>query len=120
MAHKDELVGAKMAPSQAAVFGDDLTTGLTATGSAQTDALALSTSISAFSTVASNTGARLPAASGKGEYAVMNGGANTLKVYPATGERINAGSANAAFSVAAGKCAYFRPVGQEWYAVVSA
>lgn len=120
MAHKDELVGSKIAPSLAAVLGDDLNTGLTATGSTQGTALSLSSSVSKFTTVSASTGAILPNASGKGEYAVYNGGANPLSVYPATGETINGGAANAAFTVTNGKAAVFKPVGQTWIAILSA
>ena len=120
MAHKDELVGSKIQSNLAAILGDDLSTGLTATGSNQGGALALSASCSKFSTVSASTGAILPTASGKGEYAVFNGGASPLSVYPAVGETINGSSANTAFSVTNGKSAIFKPVGQTWIAVLSA
>lgn len=120
MAHKDELVGEKVAPSLAAILGDDIAISLVATGSSQADALSLAASVSKFATVASNTGAILPTASGKGKYCIYNGGANALKVYPAVGETINGGAANASFSVTNGKAAMFVPCGQTWIAFLSA
>lgn len=97
-------------------------TGLTATGSAQTDALQLSSDINEFTTVASSTGAKLPANSSPGdECVVANYGAQTLSVYGQTGESITNGSVNAAFSVAANKSAYFvKASSTRWNVVLSA
>jgi len=83
-------------------------TSLTATGTTQTDALALPSDFNVFTTVAANTGAILPTSSTCDWITVVNHGANTLKVYPPTGGKIANGSANAAFSVAATKTAQFQ------------
>jgi hypothetical protein len=73
-----------------------------------------------FTTVASSTGVILPwgvdgTTSGPlqlaDEITIINHGANTLSVYPQTGGKIANGSANAAFSVAATKTAYFTYIG---------
>lgn len=105
-------------------------TGLTATGSGQSTALALPTDFNVFTTVASSTGAQLPwGVDGTtvgpvqlaDEITVVNHGANTLSVYPQTGGKIANGSANAAFSVAATKTAYFTYIGSgNWAAALSA
>jgi hypothetical protein len=99
---------------------DTYVSGLTATGSAQGDALALTASFVNFTTVASSTGTILPSASNSGPYLILNNGAQTLSVYPATGEFINALSANSAFSVTAAKSAMFFPAGNRWCAILSA
>lgn len=82
---------------------NDTATGLTATGTGQSDAYALTYAYNSFSTVAAGTGALLygNAISGDSQL-VYNGGANALLVYPESGGNINSLAANAAFSVAAG------------------
>lgn len=119
MALKTAFVGLP-AQNRTLLGVDSYTSGLTATGSAQGDALALTSSFSAFGTVAASTGCILPSASNAGPYLIVNGGANALSVYPASGEYINAGSQNAAFSVTAAKTAMFFPAGNRWFAVLSA
>lgn len=80
--------------------------GITAAGSAQTDAYALTRAISNVTSTGTGTGVRLPAGLQAGDsLTVRNGGANALLVYPPTGGVINALSANAGYSVAAGKTA---------------
>lgn len=100
--------------------------GLTATGSSQTDAYAISVDNNLFTTTAASTGARLPASPIPGdEVFISNQGANTLTVYPATSDKINALSANAGFSVAAGKSCLFIAIGSSsganvWTTLLSA
>lgn len=119
MALKTAFVG--LPPQNRNLLGvDTYTSGLTATGSAQGDALALTASFVNFTTVAASTGTILPSASNAGPYLILNNGAETLSVYPASGEYINAGSQNAAFSVTAAKSAMFFPAGNRWFAVLSA
>jgi hypothetical protein len=98
---------------------------LTATGSNQGTALALPSDFNVFTTVGASTGAILPANGANvnmtDSYIVVNHGASTLSVYPPTGGKIANGSANAAFSVAAGKTAWFLNIGSgNWAASVSA
>jgi|SRR5215831_2141679 len=55
------------------------------------------------------------------EITVANAGANSMNVFPATGEQINALGANAAFALAAGKTAIFTCTSSgQWHAVLSA
>ena len=72
---------------------------LTGTGSIQSDALALIRPINEFTTVAASTGARLPAATAGMRIVIRNSGANSLKVYPASGGQINNLGTNAAFTL---------------------
>lgn len=84
---------------------------LTAAGSTQGTALALSSDFNIFTTVATGTGAILPATSSPGDwYTVVNHGANALLVYPPTGGKIANGTANAGFSVGANKTAQFQSI----------
>lgn len=82
-------------------------TGLTAAGTTTADAYAITKQHSVFSTVASNTGARLPAATAGTTITIYNRGANALKVYPNTGGAIDLLAANAAYSIAANAKASF-------------
>ncbi len=89
--------------------------GLTATGNSQGTALAIPSGqdLSIFTTVAASTGCQLPSAGvaiGE-EYVVANHGANALSVYPPNGSKMGTASANAAYSLTAGKTGYFVAVG---------
>ena len=69
----------------------DVATGLSAAGSASSDAYEVTFAKNAFSTVASGTGAILDSDAAPGDsQLVYNGGANTLRIYPhASTARIN-------------------------------
>lgn len=74
---------------------------------------------SIFTNVASGTGAGLPPSGiSLGEnYEAANHGANALLIYPASGGQIGTLGANAGYSIAAGKLAWFRYVGnKQWTA----
>jgi hypothetical protein len=81
-----------------------VSTNLTATGSDQSGALALTTDDNICTTVAASTGVKLMAkpATGAKIINVMNWGANPLKVYPASGESFNGLAANAPITLAVG------------------
>ncbi len=95
--------------------------GLSAAGTNQAGATAITKQTNEFTTVAASSGARLPSPE-QGEFIfVANAGANALAVYPNTGHSINALAANAAFSLAAGKNALFwAATATKWYANLSA
>jgi len=98
------MAGVGMQPEHADAIVGTVVNDATAAGSAQGDAYAIVAEATLFTTVASSTGAVLPADAGpKSEYRVYNGGANALAVYPPSGGKINNGSADAAISVASGK-----------------
>lgn len=84
---------------------------LTATGTTQSDAYDTTAvqgnEICTFTTVASGTGARLPASLAGKRLVIKNRGANALLVYPPVGGVINALATNAAYSLAAGSAAWF-------------
>lgn len=122
MALKSELMQSGFPGQLATMEGFDApVTGLVSAGSTATDAVSITSSFSVFATVGSGEGAKLPLAGGKGPYVVINGGANALKVYPATGEKINNGTATTgSFSVTNAKQAIFWPAGNQWVAVLSA
>jgi hypothetical protein len=66
-----------------------LTTGIIGAGTTQGTATALTTVINIVTTVAAATGVELPAAASAGQVdTVLNRGANTLNVYPPSGQQI--------------------------------
>ena len=71
---------------------------LTAAGSTQGTALALTRPINDVTTVAASTGVVLPAATAGMRIVIRNGGANTMNVYPASGAQINTLGTNVAFA----------------------
>lgn len=95
--------------------------GLSAAGSTQGTATAITHQTNEFTTVGSGQGAALPTPE-QGEFIfVANAGANALSVYPASGHSINALAANAAFSVASGKTALFcAATSSKWYSILTA
>jgi hypothetical protein len=106
MATADKLVKSGIWPDQAKQLAvGDGKTALTAAGSAQTDALALTADVSKIGTAAASTGVILRKAIGM--QVVYNGGAQTVAVYPPLTGTINSGAANAAFNVATTKSACF-------------
>lgn len=96
-------------------------TGLTAAGSTQATALAVTADVNIISTAAASTGVRLPDFDVDDEIIVVNGGANALAVYPPVGHSINVGAINVAVSLPVGRRATFlRVTNTLWVADVSA
>ncbi len=88
--------------------------GLTATASGtQATSQLITASVSRFTTVTTTAdGATLPAAPALLErFTIINAGANSMNVFPAVGDAINALSANAAYALAAGKTVQFVAAG---------
>lgn len=63
--------------------------GLTAAGSAATDALQLTADTNVVTTTASGTGVKVPGVEVGSTVVIINGGANALLVYPPTGGQMN-------------------------------
>jgi hypothetical protein len=118
MAIGQRVLGSGISPLAVTNIVGDVASGLTATGSSQSTAYDLTTAISEFTTVASSTGAQIMATDPGDAVFVYNGGANTLSVYGQTGESIQNGAANAAFSVAANKGALFIKVSSTRFAAI--
>jgi hypothetical protein len=87
-------------------YGDFLAfstaTGLTAAGSNQGTALALTADVNNVTTVAASTGVILPFWQTGHRIVIRNGGANNLSVYPNSGAQINSAGTNVAFTLASG------------------
>ena len=84
------------------------TPNLTATGSTQGDALSLPSGFCMFTTVASGTGAVLPADAPVGSlWEVWNAGANDLLVYPFSGAQIQGFGTDLPATISTGGAAKF-------------
>lgn len=119
MATQTELMAAGCPAGLAKLIGQVTATGLSAAGTTQGTATAI-TGNSAFSTVASLSGAVLPSATGSPIITVYNGGVNTLTVYPASGESFYGQSANAGVPCVTGKSVTFTPTAVAWMVNFSA
>lgn len=122
MAIPSRLLGSGLAPLAAVNICGDVADSLTAAGTTNADALALSAAINRVTTTAASTGVRLYLPEAGSQVVVINSGANALLVYPGTGASINALTATTGgFSVAAGGRALFVGTGSaNWFAVLSA
>lgn len=97
--------------------------GLTAdTGSAQAGATPLTAAVNVIGTVGTaGDSALLPAAKKGAVVLVKNASATSADVFPASGEKIDGGSADAAKAVAGGKAtAFFCAKDGEWHTLVGA
>lgn len=119
MASQNELMAAGLPAGVAKLIGQVTTTALSGAGTTQGTATAI-TGNSAFSTVASLSGAVLPSATGSAVITVYNGGANTLTIYPAVGESFYGQSANAGVPCVVGKTVTFTPTSFAWMVNFSA
>lgn len=91
---------------------------ISAAGTTQGTATAITKDLNGVSTVGAGAGVILPAAVAGLELIVVNTGANALLVYPATGAAIDANATNAAFSLAIGARILFMALSTtQWYSL---
>lgn len=94
---------------------------VSAAGSNQGGATALTTDYNIVTTVAANTGVALPTAVAGTKVTVVNKGANPLAVYPASGGAIDALSTNAALTLPVGGWIEFDASSTtQWYSTANA
>ena len=93
-------------------------TGISAAGTVQANATALTKEMNIVSTVASGAGVVLPTAVAGMVITITNTSANSLAVYPASGGTINSLAANAAFTqVTTATLQFIAPTTTQWYTV---
>jgi hypothetical protein len=91
---------------------------VSAAGTVQGNATAITKEMNVVSTVASGAGVVLPTAVAGMVISITNTSANSLEVYPATSAAINSGAANAAYTQPAGSTLQFiAPTTTQWYTV---
>lgn len=98
------------------------TNGVTATASGtQGNSVLLQTAFNRITTAAAGSGVRIPPAVAGAELTVINRGANAVNVFPSTGDAINGGAANAAYSLATLRsCRFICAVAGQWDIQLSA
>jgi hypothetical protein len=108
----------KMIASTGRVAFKSIGTGISAAGSDQAGATALTKTQNEVTTVGASQGVRLPSAEGGEWILVANQGANTLNVYPASGHSINALATNAALSIPTDtRRLFFAATSTKWYSL---
>ena len=91
---------------------------VSAAGTVQGNATALTTEFNRVSTVASGAGVVLPTAVAGMAISIVNSSANSLLVYPATGAAINSLATNAGYShVTLATLQYIAISSTQWYTV---
>jgi len=91
---------------------------VSAAGATQGTATALTVDYNVITTAAASSGVVLPAATAGRRIVIVNKGANTLSIYPATGGTIDALAANAAIQVAAnGSIEIMASSSTQWYSI---
>src|SRR5574341_1060959 len=100
----------------------DAATSISAAGSNQSTATALTSADNEVTTVSSGTGVVLPSAATAGDtITVFNAGANSLKVYPVSGQMINSLPANQAVVLPVNTGCLFKLISStRWFGVLSA
>ena len=95
-------------------------TSISAAGTVQANATALTKELNLVSTVSAGQGVRLPTAVAGMVVLITNSSATNVNVYPATGAAINTLAANAAYThVAGATLQYIAPTTTQWYTVGS-
>jgi acetolactate synthase regulatory subunit len=91
---------------------------VSAAGSTQGTATALTVDYNVVTTVAASTGVKLPTATAGRRIVIVNKGASTLTIYPATSAYIDAGLINAGISVASnGSIELMASSITQWYSI---
>jgi hypothetical protein len=114
-----KLMGAHFAPLQALEVIGTSAIGLTATGSAQTDALQLSGGVNTLATTGASTGVKLPPCEAGAMCVVNNMGASTLTVYPFETAGVTVDGTTSA-AIATSRGAIFFGTGLDWAFVYGA
>jgi hypothetical protein len=121
MVARAELMAAGVAATPASLLGTSINSALAAAGTTQLTATALKgCGFAVVTTVGANSGVRLDAFSANPTQVVVNGGLNTLTVYPAVGNTIAPNAINVGVQVAVGKSATFQGHGLTGSANISA
>ena len=123
MGFAKNIMGAGIpAAAAAADTISSVATGLTATGTTQGTALAVTSDVNFVSTVAASSGVILyNGMIGDSVFIVNDGGANALTVYPPVGSKFNALATNTGFTLPANTPVWCMKVtATRWFAILSA
>lgn len=121
MSTVQRLMAAGMQAINAGHLGQTTVSSIAAAGASAGNATAITSTFTYITTAASNTGVILKNAAAQPETVIYNGGLNAVKVYPATGEKINNGTATTgSFSLTNGKTAILVGTEGAWIGILSA
>ena len=115
------LVGAGFSAGQAKGFAGGVAGTVSAAGTTQGTATALTASKNLVTTVAASSGVSVPLAEIGDDILIYNDGANTLTVYPPTSGKINNAATNGGVSLATETCIVLtRMSSTQWVGILSA
>lgn len=100
MATAQDIMKGGFSAGAAKAINGQVSATVSAAGTTQSDATALTASVNVITTAAASSGVRLSNTEIGDQYEILNLGANEVKVYPPTSGQINAMSANAGFTLA--------------------
>lgn len=100
MALANKVMGGGFSAGQAKALCGGVAGSVSAAGTTQGTATALTASVNYITTAAASSGVILPNCEIGDSVKVYNGGANTLTIYPPTSGKINSASTNAGISLA--------------------
>ena len=116
-----QVMGGGFSQGQAIAIGGTYKAAISAAGTTQGTATALTAANNNISTVAASAGVKLPAVQPGDVVAVFNAGANTLTVYPPTSAAFNALAVNAGVLLGTNTYAEFNCVTSTlWFVNLSA
>ena len=118
MAQNRRLMGLGMSAQLAGELGESIKTGVAAACNSQATATALTSTVNviATATATSADGVKLPTAYPGARCIVINKTAETLEVWPKTGDKVEGGSANAATTQATNvHITYYAVDAENWY-----
>lgn len=120
MAYVNDIIGLGLSPQVGNLIGESIKTGIAAAGNSQATAAQLTHTVNviATATATSADGVKLPTASTGARCIVINKSGETLDVWPATEDKIQGGSANAAVTQANNvNVTYYAVDGENWYSL---
>jgi len=120
MAYLNDLAGLGMSPQVARLVGESIKTGIAAAGATQATATQLTHTVNVIATATGGSadGVKLPTAFTGARCVVINKSGATLDVWPATGDNIEDGLADANVTQADNvNITYYAVDGTQWYAL---
>ena len=123
MGYAKNIMGAGIpAAAAAADTVSSVATGLTAAGTTQGTALAITADVNFISTVGASSGVQIyNGVIGDSVFVMNDGGANALTVYPPTGSKFNNLATNAGFTLNANTPVWcIKVTATRWFAILSA
>ena len=121
MALANRMMGGGISAGMAMAINGDVSSAISAAGTTQGTATALTAGINVVTTAAASSGVILSDSEIGDEYEILNLGANAVTVYPPSGGRVNAIATNGGFTLATNTAVKVRKfTATRWAAFLSA